>query len=275
MKKIALTGCNDGEFEQVCRTLENAGYGLYSDSCDDSLNGDKNLFIRNCGAADFDGDISAAIRNDYDGTFAVLSDDDETDGIIISAWVGSPHFRAVRGDDGIRGLIDQIMFFLGEPEPLEIERKFLIEYPETDFLGKLPNCRMVEISQTYMTDPSGDRVRLRRRGLDGEYAYFLTQKKNITDVKRIEIERRLDEAEYGELLRDGQEKKSLTKDRYCLMYEGQYFEIDVFPFWNDVALMEIELTDENEEVFFPDFVRIIREVTGEKEYNNSYLAKAE
>ena len=29
------------------------------------------------------------------------------------------------------------------------------------------------------------------------------------------------------------------------MYENQYFEIDIYPFWDDKAIVEIELNDEN------------------------------
>ena len=43
------------------------------------------------------------------------------------------------------------------------------------------------------------------------------------------------------------------------MYENQYFEIDVYPFWDDQAIAEIELSDENTAVKFPDFIRVIRE----------------
>lgn len=39
-------------------------------------------------------------------------------------------------------------------------------------------------------------------------------------------------------------RRQIRKDRYCLTYENQYFEIDVYPFWNDKAILEIELSDE-------------------------------
>ena len=34
-------------------------------------------------------------------------------------------------------------------------------------------------------------------------------------------------------------KKQIRKTRYCLTYESQYFEIDIYPFWNDKAIVEI------------------------------------
>ena len=51
------------------------------------------------------------------------------------------------------------------------------------------------------------------------------------------------------------------------------FEIDVYPFWNDRAIMEIELDDEGQEIIFPPEIQIIREVTSDKRYTNSSLAR--
>ena len=64
----------------------------------------------------------------------------------------------------------------------------------------------------------------------------------------------------------------IRKKRFCLTYDNQYFEIDIYPFWDHQAIVEIELSDENQEVIFPPQLKVIREVTDEAEYRNSYLA---
>lgn len=58
-------------------------------------------------------------------------------------------------------------------------------------------------------------------------------------------------------------KRQIRKTRYCLTYESQYFEIDVYPFWKDKAIVEIELNDEKAVIAFPNFIKIIKEVTSE------------
>lgn len=68
-------------------------------------------------------------------------------------------------------------------------------------------------------------------------------------------------------------KRQIRKTRYCLTFEGQYFEIDVYPFWNDKAIAEIELSDENTEITFPKQIKVIKEVTDDETYKNSSLAK--
>ena len=197
---------------------------------------------------------------------------------LIAAWTGHPHLRIIdnAGDfeEKICRLIAEITTFLGEPEPFEIERKFLIEYPDIKWLEQTPTCRKVEIVQTYLTSPTGDEVRLRQRGEGDSYIYFQTTKRRISDMKRVEIERRLSESEYLRLLMNTDtSKRQIRKTRYCLTYDNQYFEIDVYPFWQDKAIMEIELRDESVLVRFPEEIRIIREVTDDEEYKNSSLAK--
>ena len=196
---------------------------------------------------------------------------------LISAWTGHPHLRIIDNASGfeekMKHLIVEIASFLGEPEPLEIERKFLIEYPDVKELEKNPNCKKIDIIQTYLTSDNGDEVRVRQRGEDGNYIYFKTIKKKLDDLKRVEIEGRISKDEYLTLLMSADTaKKQIRKTRYCLTYESQYFEIDVYPFWDDKAIVEIELSNENTEIVFPDFIKIIKEVTDDETYKNASLA---
>ena len=196
---------------------------------------------------------------------------------LIAAWTGHPHLRVIDNstsfDDKIKRLLAEIASFLGEPEPFEIERKYLIEYPDLHLLNSLPNCERIEIIQTYLNAPDGDEVRVRQRGQNGHYVYFKTTKRTLSGLKRVEIEKRLSKDEYLTLLMNADtSKRQIRKDRYCLTYENQYFEIDVYPFWQDKAIAEIELSDENTPIVFPDYIKIIREVTDDPAYKNANLA---
>ncbi len=197
---------------------------------------------------------------------------------LINAWTGHPHLRVIDNstdfEEKMKRLIAEISSFLGEPEPLEIERKFLIEYPDLNWLESMDNCQRIEIIQTYLQSDPDEEVRIRQRGFDGHYIYFQTTKRRVDDVKRVEIERRLSEKEYLQLLMKADTgRRQIRKDRYCLTYENQYFEIDVYPFWKDKAIAEIELREENAEIRFPDEIKVIREVTDDESYKNASLAK--
>ena len=197
---------------------------------------------------------------------------------LIAAWTGHPHLRVIDNatdfEDKLKRLIAEISSFLGEPEPYEIERKFLIGYPDVEALEKLPNCQRVEIIQTYLNAPEGEESRVRQRGIDGNYVYYQTTKKKVTDFKRIEIERRLSQKEYLRLLMDADPTcRPIRKTRYCLTFDNQYFEIDVYPFWKDKAILEIELADETAQIRFPPSIKVLQEVTQNDAYKNASLAK--
>ena len=172
-------------------------------------------------------------------------------------------------------LIREITAFLGEPSPLEIERKYLIEFPDLNYLASLPNCRKVEISQTYLkTDDHAEEVRIRQRGDNGHFIYFKTRKKKLSDTTRVEEEERLTQDEYLALLMQADpDYRPIRKQRWCLSENGLYYEIDIYPEWTDQALMEVELRDEHQKITLPEGIRVIREVTGEEAYSNHFLAQ--
>lgn len=197
---------------------------------------------------------------------------------LISSWTGHSHFRVIDNstdfEDKMHRLIKEISAFLGEPEPFEIERKYLIQYPNLKLLESMPNCQKVEIMQTYLNSRQGEEIRVRQRGLNGNYIYFKTTKKMLSGLKRIETEERLSREQYLKFLMDADTScKPIRKTRYCLTYESQYFEIDIYPFWDDKAIVEIELSDESEMIQFPKFIKVIKEVTEDISYKNYSLAK--
>lgn len=197
---------------------------------------------------------------------------------LISAWTGHTHLRIIDNaqcfEEKMKRLIREISSFLGEPEPLEIERKFLIEYPSIEWLNSLNACKRAEIVQTYLKSNGENEIRVRRRGEGGSYVYFKTEKRAISGAKRIEVEKKLTRAEYERLLKEADpERHPIEKTRYCMIYKNQYFEIDIYPFWTDKAIMEIELVSEDDEIAFPPEIKIIKEVTEDKAYKNSSLAR--
>lgn len=198
---------------------------------------------------------------------------------LIAAWTGHPHFRVIDNSTGFEEkmlrLIREIASFLGEPAPMEIERKYLIRRPALRTLEKLPNCERVDIVQTYLLsdDPNEER-RIRQRGSGGNYIYFMTRKRKADGIRRIEIEERLSQEEYIALMVEADPAcRPIRKERYCLSQNGLYYEIDIYPDWKDQAIMEIELCNENQEIVFPDCVDVIREVTEDPAYSNHALAK--
>lgn len=158
--------------------------------------------------------------------------------------------------------------------PLEIERKFLIEYPDIDALRQMPGYRVRHISQTYLEPGEGCAGgRVRRIEEDGRLSYVYTYKKRLSDLTRREYERELSEREYLELLGHSQRGAiTIEKDRHIFDYAGLTYELDVYSFWDDRATLEAEVESEDVEIPVPPCVKLIKEVTLDRRYNNSRLA---
>ena len=156
----------------------------------------------------------------------------------------------------------------------EIERKYLIEYPDAVQLEKYPGATVSEIAQTDLKTNDGFTSRVRKRTTNGVTKYIFTEKMRITDVKCIENERELSAEEYEELLDLADpERNTVYKTRYCLPYNGRVVEVDIYPFWSDRAIAEVEMESEEEAVRLPEVIKVIRDVTGERAYKNASIAK--
>ncbi len=158
--------------------------------------------------------------------------------------------------------------------PLEIERKYLIEHPNLAWLVSRPDVQISEITQTYLTSPDGEERRVRKRREGDRVTFYHTVKRKVTAVTREERETVITEAQYNAYLSEADpDKPTLQKTRYCLPYGELCIEIDVYPFWDHQAIVEVELDSEETPVCFPPEIKVIREVTGEKGFKNSELAK--
>ncbi len=196
----------------------------------------------------------------------------------IAVWTGTPHLRIIDNSTSftqkLQRLLTEVKAFLGVPKPLEIERKFLIEYPDIEYLKKIKTCRRVPITQAYLTTPDEGNFRIRKRGEGENSVYIKTVKIKISDVKRIEIENYISKEEYYDYLNQSDCVTGIiSKDRYCIVDGSTYYELDVYPFWNDRATIEIELLSEQQPYVLPSFVKLIREVTYEPDYRNLALAR--
>lgn len=151
---------------------------------------------------------------------------------------------------------------------LEIERKFLIRYPALPIPGEV-SCEAIE--QAYLKTPLNLSERVRARG----GRFYHTVKRHVSGACAEEREVEITRAEYlGYLKRRDPLCAVIRKTRRVFLYQGQTFELDLFPFWNDRALLEIELPAEDTPVTLPPFLHLIREVTQDPRYKNHAIAQA-
>ena len=203
----------------------------------------------------------------------------EMDDRTLRAWSGHPNLRiidnAINFEDKINRAIREIYRSVGQPEPMVRKRKYLIPMPDMENLAERYAAVPIDMVQTYlcMTNPCIER-RVRRQKHGGEYMYFYTEKHIRPDGTKWDTEKPITEKDYNRyLLEADPELQSVDKTKYRFVYDSCRFEIDVYPFSADKAVMF--RYSENDEAAIPPEIRVIREVTGDPDYKNKQLANVQ
>lgn len=192
------------------------------------------------------------------------------------AWVGHPHLRVIDNSTDFAGKILRVLAAItgvvGVPEPVEVERKFLVKTAPAAFPMKTEE---VEIEQTYLVSRAGEEARVRRRGQHGSHTYTHTLKRPPKDGQRVEVERPISAREYTAHLGEADPTRNVVKKRRrCFLWNSNYFELDTFVEPRPgLLLLEAEVEDIHAKLELPPFLEIEREVTAEPEFYNATLAK--
>lgn len=159
--------------------------------------------------------------------------------------------------------------------PFEIERKYLIKMPDIDTLKSQSGYKDTEMTQMYLGEGGMyEGVRIRKSVFNGVVNCKKTIKRDITPLKRIEIEEDISEVEFDQMSEFRDKKYApVHKHRHSFEYKGQIVELDIYDFWEDRATVEVEMNDENQIVELPDFIEVIKEVTEDLRYRNKSLAE--
>ena len=156
---------------------------------------------------------------------------------------------------------------------IETERKYIIEIPNVKILEAMSGFTSSEITQIYITDPERTHRIRKRVYLGGGVEYTENTKKRISGMSSIENERAITEDEFDVLKeRIEPNSRALAKRRVTFEFLNKVFEIDVYPEWQRLCILEVELEREDEKIVFPSFINVICEVTGRREYSNHSMA---
>ena len=197
----------------------------------------------------------------------------ELDKKVIKAWTGHPHLRVINNHDDfdkkLNRVIKEISHVLGLPQPIEEERKYIVE-----LTGEVPDCIESEITQTYLVAEPGCEIRLRRRGWHGKYVNVHTTKKHTESNEILETERQVSNNLYESLLQQADPyRQPIRKLRKSFIWKGQYFELDNYlePVSN-LMILETKGVAAKESVKFPPFIKVLEDITGNDKYYNYNLA---
>jgi len=200
----------------------------------------------------------------------------EQDRRLQQAYLGHGHLKIIDNstnlEDKLVRLETEICRILGVPEPLEIERKYLIH----NHLDTLPaQCVTSLIEQTYLTSTEDER-RVRKRTQNGNSVYTLGLKRFVGQGTRIEKEKFLTGSEYHGLLNTEKdaERDTIRKLRHCFIHQGRCYELDQYlDQYKGLWILEVEVENLTDPVFLPEWARDSIEVTDVPAYSNYGLAR--
>ncbi|MDO4708188.1 MAG: ATP-binding protein [Porphyromonadaceae bacterium] len=195
----------------------------------------------------------------------------ELDNRIMKAWTGHPQLHIVENnvdfDVKIERTLRAIQSATGnslDPSLAEVRHKLLVR-----LVGEIPYGVETEIYQTYINNEDGSSTRLRKRGLRGNYVYFMSQKHKLGQgCKSIITERQISPDEY--LVRINRITDSsafvVHKLRKSFIWAKQYFELDsLIEPKEGLHLLEVK-TEQGIEIKLPPFLQLVEDVSELVEY---------
>ncbi len=199
----------------------------------------------------------------------------EMDDRTLRAWSGHPNLRVIDNsvdfEEKMNNAIREIYRILGQSEPMVDKRKYLIEMPDLETIIRDYHAVPLEMMQTYLvvTKPGVERrVRQQKNGED--YLYFYTEKQTLADGTKLVTEKPISGKNYIRyLMESDNEMHAVRKVKYRFFYHSSRYEVDVYPFSKDKAILFQYATGDTD---IPPQIHVIREVTDQEAYKNRQLA---
>ena len=203
----------------------------------------------------------------------------EMDDRTLRAWSGHPNLRIIDNsqnfEEKINRAIREIYRILGQPEPMAKKQKYLVSMPDLDALREKYNAVPLDMMQTYLvTAEPGFERRIRQQKNGPDYLYFYTEKHIMPTGERWETEKPISEKEYVRYLMEGdRELRPVYKTKYRFVYGDCRYELDVYPFSADKAVLFRYGGAETDDL--PPEIEVLEAVTGNPAYKNRQLARVQ
>jgi CYTH domain-containing protein/predicted ATPase len=191
---------------------------------------------------------------------------------IQESWLGHPRLRIIDNSTDFQGKImrafEAISTFLGLPAPLYGLERFLVK---SISLKQLPVHRVIQIEEMYLkTKDRKEEIRIKKRGQDGSYLYFLSRKR--TAGAEIGEEELLTEQHYLNLSKLIDPKTEvLKKERICFVWNNQYCEVDRYKERHaGLNILKVEPFDNaspDRKIEIPSFIAVEKRIIDEIQYD--------
>ena len=204
------------------------------------------------------------------------------DDMALTAWDSHPN-RVIIGNESefevkMVKAIQSVFEYLGEGSPHETYRKYLIEVDDglLERVRSEANYSTSHIIQHYLRSDGGYERRIRMRERDDGIMYIYTEANYISGNERVKVDRVLTERQYKDFFHQiDPELNVIDKTRYSFIHDKLFYKLDVFNFDTSRGILSVDQPADGHDVVLPDYIKVIKEVTDDKNYKNYYLAKSQ
>ncbi len=202
----------------------------------------------------------------------------ERDRKTLHAWTGHPHLRVIDNSTDFEGKISRAMnevySLLDEPFPLRSQHKFLIKKPSLEDLSQHTSYSVTHVMRTYLNQiEPGIQRRILQVGQDGDFVYYYAERRPLPNAEIAEQEEHIDEKKYLSLLMDADTRfHQLSCKQLSFIYDNQNYRIDLYPFSEDRAIMQVAHTKNPQDLKLPKFLSVIRDVTNDPAYRSHVIS---
>ena len=204
------------------------------------------------------------------------------DDMALMAWQTHPN-RAIIGNENefevkMIKAIQSVFEYLGEGTPVEKFSKYLIEVDD-ELLKKIAgeaNYSESHIVQHYLRSENGYERRIRSRQTGEDIMYSYSEANYLSTNERVKVDKVLTERQYKDYFHEvDTDLNVIDKMRYSFISNGIFYKLDVFDFDTSKGILSIDEPADEGDIVLPDYIRVVKDVTGDLNYKNYYLAKSQ
>ena len=197
------------------------------------------------------------------------------DDMALQAWEDHPN-RVIVGNETdfevkMIKAVQSVFEYLGQNGTIEKFNKYLINVDDAllERIKNEDNYSTSHIVQHYLTSENNMERRIRRRERGDDVMYSYSEAKYLATNERIKVDRVLTKRQYKDFENQIDRNLNVTdKMRYSFIHNDSFYKLDVFNFDKTKGIISTENDAE-----LPEYIDVIKDVTGDVNYKNYYLAK--
>lgn len=186
----------------------------------------------------------------------------------MDSWINHPRLRIIDNEKNfnrkIEKVLENIHLLLDNSVTTRKQLKYLVEIDDRVLEEIKYNIVSSYIEQIYIKSTYFEE-RIRKLTRDNVATYYYTKQiKKEDGESEIILNKKISKDEFNIIKNTCEIEDIVTKKRYSFIRDKQYYRLDEY---GDCYILEVELTDDNREVKFPEGVVV------KKDYSRSKLCK--